>query len=349
MKKTIIIISAILLVLAVGVVGLLVFRNAGGRAEDKWQEQYDLGARYISEGNYQEAIIAFTAAIDIDPKRPEAYLGRGGAYVASGETAENLAAAIADYSFAISADGSKPEAYLGLADAYIRSGDFDRAREVLEQGRDATGSQEIADKLAQIEEGNITDSSGKLWMTSVYDEEHKLLYRQVYSYDEKGNQISLTVFNGVGEQIDYWDGFEYDDEGRYLAGYGVEPETGIITGYFMCERNEAGQIVRESSYTLNGELKGTMEYEYDERASEKDRIERWSCCRQYDTNGDLVIEYKYEYDEAGNLISESFYFPDGTYMGKSTREYNDNGDQVYEAQYDAAGNLISEWYFDYDR
>ena len=40
-----------------------------------WQEQYDLGVRYLSDGNYEEAIIAFTAAIEIDSKRPEAYSG----------------------------------------------------------------------------------------------------------------------------------------------------------------------------------------------------------------------------------------------------------------------------------
>ena len=27
-------------------------------AKDAWQEQYDLGIRYLSDGNYQEAIIA---------------------------------------------------------------------------------------------------------------------------------------------------------------------------------------------------------------------------------------------------------------------------------------------------
>lgn len=45
-----------------------------------WQAKYDLGVRYLSEGNYQEAIIAFTAAIEIDPKRAEAFLGRGDTY-----------------------------------------------------------------------------------------------------------------------------------------------------------------------------------------------------------------------------------------------------------------------------
>lgn len=50
-----------------------------------WQEQYDLGVRYLSEGNYEEAIIAFTAAIEIDPKRIEAYSSLANTYVIMGE------------------------------------------------------------------------------------------------------------------------------------------------------------------------------------------------------------------------------------------------------------------------
>ena len=55
-------------------------------AAPTWQEQYDLGIRYLSEGNYEEAIIAFTAAIKIDPKRTEGYLSLAEAYVATGDT-----------------------------------------------------------------------------------------------------------------------------------------------------------------------------------------------------------------------------------------------------------------------
>lgn len=50
-----------------------------------WLEQYDLGVRYLSEGNYEEAIIAFTAAIEIDPKRPDAYNGLANTYIAMGD------------------------------------------------------------------------------------------------------------------------------------------------------------------------------------------------------------------------------------------------------------------------
>ena len=74
-----------------------------------WQDQYDLGVRYLSEGNYQEAILAFNAAIEIDPKRPEAYLG--------------------------------------LADAYEASGDKDSAQTALERGLEETEDDEIRSRL----------------------------------------------------------------------------------------------------------------------------------------------------------------------------------------------------------
>lgn len=50
-----------------------------------WQEQYDLGMRYLSEGNYEEAILAFNAAIEIDPKQPEAYVQLAKIYTELGD------------------------------------------------------------------------------------------------------------------------------------------------------------------------------------------------------------------------------------------------------------------------
>ena len=56
---------------------ILLYLAACGVSGPTWQEKYDLGVRYLSEGNYEEAIIAFTAAIEIDPKQASAYVGRG--------------------------------------------------------------------------------------------------------------------------------------------------------------------------------------------------------------------------------------------------------------------------------
>ncbi len=117
-----------------------------------WQEQYDLGVRYLSEGDYEQAIIAFTAAIEIDPKRAEAYLGRADAYIGSGETEENLAAARADYETVLTLDESCTEAWLGIADVYIRQGDYDGAMETLREALEKVGEDpDIENKLAELE------------------------------------------------------------------------------------------------------------------------------------------------------------------------------------------------------
>ena len=75
---------ALCLVLALGIIGC----GGGGTSAGTWQEQYDLGIRYLSEGNYQEAILAFEAAIRIDPKRADAYLSLAQTYEAMGNAAQ---------------------------------------------------------------------------------------------------------------------------------------------------------------------------------------------------------------------------------------------------------------------
>ena len=88
---------------------LLVLSLVACGGKGTWQEQYDLGMRYLNEGNYQEAVIAFTAAIEIDAKRPEAYLG--------------------------------------AADGYVGLGDYASARSILERGYAETGDESLKNRL----------------------------------------------------------------------------------------------------------------------------------------------------------------------------------------------------------
>ena len=81
MKKTAVLFVLLALLLAAcGVPATPASDDATEKGVLTWQEQYDLGMRYLSEENYEEAIIAFTAAIEIDPKKAEAFYGRGQAY-----------------------------------------------------------------------------------------------------------------------------------------------------------------------------------------------------------------------------------------------------------------------------
>ena len=101
-----------------------------------WQTQYDLGVRYLSEGNYQEAILAFTAAIEIEPMYAESYLGRAQAY-------DNLndSKAIADYLEAIRLDKKMLDAYKGLLSLYKRCGMDEAYYNLLRKAFDATGDE----------------------------------------------------------------------------------------------------------------------------------------------------------------------------------------------------------------
>ena len=82
---------------------LLLIAACGKTTEEKWQEQYDLGMQYLEEGDYQNAILAFTAAIEIDPNQTDAYIGRGDVYAAwagqmsEEEGLESYAKALSDY------------------------------------------------------------------------------------------------------------------------------------------------------------------------------------------------------------------------------------------------------------
>lgn len=123
----------------------------GACGTPSWQEQYDLGVRYLSEGSYEEAIIAFSAAIEIDPNRAQAYVGRGKAYVLSGETEDNLALALADYEKAILLGETDASIYLALANIYMARGESDRAREILQEGLDLTADDSISKKLKEVD------------------------------------------------------------------------------------------------------------------------------------------------------------------------------------------------------
>ena len=132
-----------------------------------WQEQYDLGIRYLSEGNYEEAIIAFTAAIEIDPKQPEAYVGRGDAYLAMGD--EN--AATENYALAVEyGDGSAQ----GKLDALKRP-------EPLEGYPKSVRSETLAWGYS------ITDYNeyGNLEKLSIYTTGDELSSYSEYVYDER--------------------------------------------------------------------------------------------------------------------------------------------------------------------
>ena len=85
-KKLIGIILGIIIVLAV-IVGIITINKKTAPAREL-SKALDLGNKYLSELNYEEAVIAFNRVIEVDPMNVEAYVGAADAYM--GLTNQNM-------------------------------------------------------------------------------------------------------------------------------------------------------------------------------------------------------------------------------------------------------------------
>lgn len=178
----------------------------------EWQEQYDLGVRYLDEGNYEEAILAFSAAIEIDPNNADAYALRGDAYV--------LAAKL---------DPEKAEDYLRLARK-----DYKRARSL-----DPDLEQEMEEKLDQVEEledaladpaaGMIIPSDAYVWEGHSY-----------YLFDRSGDwEDAVSYCESLGGHLAI---IESQAENDALYAYMLEQ--GYESAYIgLTDREEEGTWV----------------------------------------------------------------------------------------------------------
>ncbi len=93
-------------------VGVLIFVMSDSPAK-KYEEQLKLAERYLDELDYDKAIAAYRAAIDIDPKAEDAYLG--------------------------------------LAEAYVEKGDLQAAIDILKEGLEKTESVAMEERLKELE------------------------------------------------------------------------------------------------------------------------------------------------------------------------------------------------------
>jgi len=111
----------------VTVVIIVIAVSASGDSKAKTKEKMDLGMKYLSELNYEQAIVAFNEAIEIDPKNVDAYIR--------------------------------------LAEVYVLTDNYDKAEETLEKAEKETGSDLVREKKEEVkkakEEKNRNDVSSE--------------------------------------------------------------------------------------------------------------------------------------------------------------------------------------------
>lgn len=218
MKRFLCVLTAVLL-------SAVMFFSCGKTVEAKWQEQLDLGMRYLEELDYDNAILAFTKAIEVDPNRSEAYVERAKLYVQRGEEGD-LALAAADYEKAIELGEETVDVFLALASIYEEQGDLEKALAIIQQGYDLTGAPELSQKLQEMQETGEPEGAE--------------LEGEAETSDPASQRQPLEGYPKT-ERYDYDDG-----------------------SYRIYEYNEFGQLIQETYYLADDTLDRSYEYTYNE-------------------------------------------------------------------------------------
>ena len=290
---------------------------------------FQRGVNKWYDGDYAEAISDFTLAIEADEDTLWAYINRADAYIASGETEENLAAAQADYEAALALDETTLEAYLGIADVYIRRADYEQAIEILLAGMSrAADVYAIEAKLSELDSGIIWDASGNLRRESGYNEDGALIWRHEHSYDAQGRPSSVTAYDAQGNQTGHID-LEFDANENLLVGYSYAYEDGLLLR-MTYEYDEYGNCVKMSQYDAEGILSQYALHQYNERGNEI----RADYYYRNDETGEMDFSYVLsQYDEMERLIEQDEYSPENVLRGCQTWSYNADGQTTEFSQY----------------
>lgn len=278
------------LLLAVALLSLIA---CGGK--DAWQEQYDLGMRYLNEGNYQEAVIVFEAAIEIDAKRPEAYLG--------------------------------------AAEAYIKLNQPEEAEKILRRGYEETQDDRIYDKLIKLQEENEQNQGGVYWASFIGRPLRDICQYLDMTFESEWWEGYAAVF--YGHAIVYCDTSysnleaKEEDTVHHVEVAGDEPVLpGITAGMTYPDLAETleGRVQLEEpqdtsdmlngnyNYSLSFELDGYQLHYYwygDPYQEESRSVAIYALRKETPTQQDTTEEILITEEEALKLISDYWNYTPG--------------------------------------
>ena len=189
-------------------------------SKSPWKEQYELGLKYLTEGNYEEAILSFTAAIEIDPKQPLIYIGRGDSYFAYDELENHFALAITDYETVLDIDEMYVDAYLRLADVYFALGDSSEALGILQKGYSITGDNKLKEYMEKAGYQYVKNVSAYLILNDIEHREEL----------DALNDLAFELNPMYGEQ-GYWKhGIRFNSPIQTILGSNKVTEASVIYG-----------------------------------------------------------------------------------------------------------------------
>lgn len=262
---------------------LLLGMTACGNNPTTWQEQYDLGVRYLSEGNYEEAIIAFSAAIEIDSRQAVAYEQ--------------------------------------LSYAYQEIGDSDRAIEVLRAGYEATGDDGLLESLELLQQ-HLAQETNAFFLTeqSVYLADGTLVSQTKVAYDEDGymtEKTETTLSTTTGQYMTYTQTWTFDPaESSWIwwAAYG-ESDTNGVSETLEGPREKGLDNCGVSYQSVVADILVYPD-------SEGNLPEVIYPSDVMESDDALWHHAEYEYDDHGNAVRITTYQEDGSILGWCENVYD---------------------------
>lgn len=146
-----------------------------------------------------------------------------------------------------------------------------------------------------------------------YDEQGEIISVKTRTYDEHGNETSMT-FDSGGYVNTYSYGYEYNENGYWIKEFGYD-EDGAVKGVSIRVRGENGEVLSGTLEDKNSLL--TYEYKYDENGRE---IEHHSTQKR---GGEVTRERRVvtEYDGQDRISRKNEYRLDSEKRLVSTEEY----------------------------
>jgi len=160
-NKKRIIISIIVAILTLGIAGIIIFGVTQQQSAQTPEHLISLGERFLLEQNFEQALVQFLRVIEIDPMNPRGYTGAAEAHIGLGQVDAAVAVlqrgleqtGSADIAWMwVNVDPEDARAYLIVADILVGFENMITvAIEILREGLLRTGSEEIRNRLYELE------------------------------------------------------------------------------------------------------------------------------------------------------------------------------------------------------
>ena len=333
------------IIVAIVITATIIIATVYNLPSNRRDRQLALAEKYMSELNYEAAILAYKAAIEIDPKCEDAYIELVNLYVAT--DAYDKAEEIITYV----ENNLDDEIILKMREKANTLSAID-ATAADNRNINQEESEAITEEITSSEPyllcmqatnydsaGNVTsirkeeyDANGNLIIDTLYDVDNNIVYQ--YNYDSLGNITSDSIGRPWEEKV-------YDENGRIVEI--LTHKTGIDTTLQFWKEyiyDEHDNIIKITTYNSDNTIRNYSEYIYDESYNLFQYIEYYS-------NG--IVRAYHNFDDSGNEISSTYYNQDGTISGINyIFEYNSNNQLIKKTGYYADGSLYDWTDYTYD-